>query len=188
MIKSILQNITLYFILSIANWVVFNFMFYLTNFITFIPYEIRQFIVALISWAILLIAAYFISKAYGANETAKGYYNYKDIVIFNILTAGIFEIIAAAFVFSPSAKPLIYNIQMFVFYIGQFPGYLFNNVFIGALINIPIILAIRLIAVRAGYNYMINIRPSLKDLQGTTNKDVPYMKPSKEKSWRDSIE
>ncbi len=77
---------------------------------------------------------------------------------------------------------------MFVFYIGQFPGYLFNNVFIGALINIPIILAIRLIAVRAGYNYMINIRPSLKDLQGTTNKDVPYMKPSKEKSWRDSIE
>ena len=188
MINSMCNNIALYFILSGVNWVFYNFMFYLTNFITFLPYEIRQLIVALISYIILFVSAYFISKAYGANETARGHYNLKDIVIYNLIVAGFFEIIAAVFFFSPREETLIYHIQSFVFYIGQFPGYLFNNIFVGALINIPIILAIRLFAVRVGYKYMISIRPSLKDAQGTTIIDVPYMKPSREKSWRDSIE
>ena len=188
MINSMCNNIALYFILSGVNWIFFNFMFYLTNFITFLPYEIRQLIVALISYIILFVSAYFISKAYGSNLTAKGFYNFKDIVIYNLIAAGAMWIFAAVFAFSPSEETLIYHIQSFVFYLGQFPGYLFNNIFVGALINIPIVFVIRLFAVRAGYSYMITIRPSLKDLQGTTNKDVPRMKPSSEKTWRNSIE
>lgn len=178
-IKAIFKYFATIFLFSIVAHVAQFCIMFLMNVLS-ISYGLRMTIAAGINTIITFFLLWKFAKAEGANAAAKQNFNKVIVIGGNVLALTIFGIMA---LFFPQFLELYVIAVLPMILLANYTS-INDPVFLGVIISIPFLAAVKILGEFYGSSIMRRMRPSL---QKTEEKLKNQESEKKEHSWKDSI-